>query len=321
MTNKASMALQTASWLTAEPQDIEQKIERRVVGQLLQTLLYEEVIPFTIETHPNAPALFIMQGKSLQNESVEYRCYGYQSTSFDLIRLDFNSLERIDQQANKTTGSLYQLIDELLYEVKQSPHFAPFINEIEQTFIKDVQSRKQDYQPTLPSVELSPEALEQHFMDAHSYHPCYKSRIGFSLTENAQFGPEFAQPIQLIWLAVAKACSTFGISEQYISKPHLFSQHLSSQHSPDDFLREEAGASNWQAWRQQLTENNLNPDDFWFIPVHPWQWEHTIQSALAQELITEDIVYLCGTQSQYTAQQSLRTLQNMTDVARPYVVF
>ena len=39
-------------------------------------------------------------------------------------------------------------------------------------------------------------------MDGHPYHPCYKSRVGFSLQDNVRYGVEFAQPIALVWLAV-----------------------------------------------------------------------------------------------------------------------
>ncbi|MGO3345946.1 MAG: IucA/IucC family protein [Marinomonas sp.] len=302
------------TWFHLDKQDIIQKVEQRVTGQLLQTLLYEGVIPFTIEQgspeessqnkQSNARSLFVVTGKDAQNEAVEYRCHGYKSTSFDLVRLDYQSLERVDQQGNKTPGSFYQAIDELLYDTPKSDHYARFINELEQTFIKDVQSRCQDYQPTQPAVELSPEALEQHFMDAHSYHPCYKSRIGFSLTDNAKFGPEFGEQISLVWLAISKSCSTFGLSEK-----------LSANH----FLKDELGEENWLKYQQELKEKGKNPDDFWLIPVHPWQWEHTILSSFAQELIAEEIIPLSSTSIEYQAQQSLRTLQNMTDVSRPYV--
>jgi len=303
MKNTPLIATSLGSWFVHN-HDIHQKVERRVVGQLLQTLLYEDVIPFVIEEQSTVSSLFIIKGKSVKNEPVEYRCHGDKSASFDLIRLNFNTLERIDQSGEITTGTFYQVIDELLYSVKKSEHFSRFINEIEQTFIKDVQSRCQHYQPTLPTVELSPEALEQHFMDAHSYHPCYKSRIGFSLSENMKYGSEFGQTITPIWLAVAKTCSTFGISKQ---------------HNADDFLQAQLGEKSWQDWRQQLIEQDKNPNDFWFMPVHPWQWEHVILTAFAQELMTDEIVYLGNTQTKYQAQQSLRTLQNITDITRPYV--
>ncbi|SIS50239.1 IucA/IucC family protein [Paracoccus saliphilus] len=45
-------------------------------------------------------------------------------------------------------------------------------------------------------------ALEAALIEGHPYHPCFKSRIGFSDDDNAAFGPEAAAPIQPLWLAV-----------------------------------------------------------------------------------------------------------------------
>lgn len=292
------------TWFHPDKRDIIRKVEQRVTGQLLQTLLYEEVIPFAAETQSNGQTLFTMKGIDSQLNPVEYRCYGYKSPSFDLIRLDFQSLERLDQQDNKTSGAFYQVIDELLHDTPKNEHYARFINELEQTFIKDVQSRCHDYQTSQPAHELSPEALEQHFMDAHSYHPCYKSRIGFSLADNAQFGPEFGGVIELVWLAIAKSCSVFG-----------HSQHLSEEH----FFKEELSEASWKTFQQELQDKGKKAKDYWFIPVHPWQWQHAVLPAFAQELINEDIIPLSRHATQYQAQQSLRTLQNITDTSRPYV--
>lgn len=292
-----------AAWFSKTNQNIANQVARRVVGQLLQTLLYENVIAFS-EQAVGQDTLFIMPGKTSQNEPVEYRCLGYKSRSFDLIRLHFDALERLDQSRYKTPFTVHDVVDELLFDVEKNGQFAQFINEIEQTFIKDLQARSQGYQIDIPSIELSAEALEQHFMDAHSYHPCYKSRIGFSLRDNAHYGPEFGQSISLACLAVAKTCSTFSVSQDV---------------QKDTFWLQQVGEDVLARWHHQLFAMGKNPHDYWFLPVHPWQWENHIVAHFSSELMAQDIVFLGMLDDQYQAQQSIRTLQNITDIAKPYV--
>lgn len=300
------MLPQLECWLTSETQSYRYQVEQRVVGQLLQTLLYEDVITYQVVQDEVSGTRFIAQGMTADGKVVEYRCYGLKSQSFDLIRLNFSTLERVAENHIVEPVKLHKALDELLYSAKKSPYLPRFINEIEQTFIKDVQSRSQNYQTNIASHLLSAEALEQHFMDAHSYHPCYKSRIGFSLTENTLYGSEFGSPIQIIWLAMRKSISQFKVSTQL---------------DINAFLQQECGEKHWQQFSDQLNQFNEKSEDYWCIPVHPWQWEHVIMPSFANELLTNELIYLGHSEDDYQAQQSLRTLQNITDVTRPYVKF
>lgn len=302
------LALQTLpaieDWLKSDSQDNRKKVEQRVVGQLLQTLLYEEVLSYQYQALTDDQGRFLVEGVDAQDQTVQYACLGLRSASFDLIRLDYHTLERTDAVGEVSTPSLHQALAELLHQVQDSPYLPRFIDELEQTLIKDLQSRSLDYQLGAPAHQLDAEALEQHFMDAHSYHPCYKSRIGFSLTENLLYGPEFAMPIHPVWLAISKSCSVAKVSE-----------HLETA----TFLQDEFGEQRWQQSCEQLRAKGKQPEDYWLLPVHPWQWEHVIMSAFSAELISEELIYLGESSERYQAQQSLRTLQNMTDIQRPYI--
>lgn len=50
---------------------------------------------------------------------------------------------------------------------------------------------------------LSFAGIEAALDEGHPYHPCYKARAGFSFEDNRAYGPEAAQPFQLLWLLVA----------------------------------------------------------------------------------------------------------------------
>ncbi|CAI1971285.1 Aerobactin synthase IucC [Serratia ficaria] len=289
-------ALSYSDWLTASNASRLQQVEQRVVGQLLQTLLYEQVVPYRRQVLAGKQQRFIISGEP----GVEYHCNGLQSASFDLIRLDYATLERIDADGQRSSPTLHQALSELLSGVQDSPYLPRFINELEQTLLKDLQSRSQGYRPDKPAHQLDVDALEQHFMDAHCYHPCYKSRIGFSLRHNAQYGPEFAAPIAIVWLALAKSRASVN-----------YAVHIDI----DDFMQREAGVPYAEILRQQ----GKDPQDYCLIPVHPWQWQQVIVTTFYPELLSGELVWLGESRDRYQAQQSIRTLANVSDKTRPYV--
>jgi siderophore synthetase component len=287
------------TWLARVDAQCYQQVQQRVVGQLLQTLLYEQVLPYRHQPLDDHRHRFIVRGVDAQQEQVEYQCNGVLSVSFELIRLEHASLERVNSRGERSQPHLHQALAELLGEYQDSPHLPRFINELEQTLVKDLQARSQGYLAAKPAHELDVDALEQHFMDAHSYHPCYKSRIGFSLADNARYGPEFATPVAVVWLALAKSCGA-----------------LNHSHRLDfaTFIAQEAGEL-----AQELTRQGRTAADYWLIPVHPWQWQNIILSSFYPELSRGELIYLGTSADHYLAQQSIRTLANASDKQRPYV--
>ncbi|WP_029573178.1 IucA/IucC family protein, partial [Pseudomonas syringae] len=290
----------TGAWLADVSAERYQQVQRRVIGQLLQTLLYEAALPYRCEPLDDHRHRFVVAVSG----GVEYRCDGLLSTSFELIRLDHATLERVDSASERSVPGLHLALTELLSPFKDSPHLTRFIQEIEQTQLKDLQARNQGYQPDRPAHQLDVDALEQHFMDAHSYHPCYKSRIGFSLADNRHYGPEFATPFAVVWLAVAKSSASVG---------HSRSMDFQA------FIRQELGIQRWHEITRELAEQGKSIDDYQLMPVHPWQWDNVTVSTFYPELASGELIYLGTSTDSYKAQQSIRTLANASQPQRPYV--
>ena len=82
----------TGAWLADVSAERYAQVQRRVIGQLLQTLLYEAALPYRCEPLDDHRHRFVVAVSG----SVEYRCDGLLSTSFELIRLDHATLERVD---------------------------------------------------------------------------------------------------------------------------------------------------------------------------------------------------------------------------------
>ncbi|RMV73678.1 Siderophore synthetase component [Pseudomonas caricapapayae] len=298
--NAASPETATGAWLADVDTARYEKVQRRVIGQLLQTLLYEAALPYRCTRLDDHRHHFTVA----TTEGVEYHCDGLLSTSFELIRLDYATLERVTGEGERSVPELHLALTELLSPFKDSPHLARFIQEIEQTQLKDLQARTQGYRPARPAHELDVDALEQHFMDAHSYHPCYKSRIGFSLSDNRHYGPEFATPVAVVWLAVAKSSASVG--------------HSRNMDFPA-FIRQELGTQRWQEIARNLAAQGKSIDDYQLMPVHPWQWDNVTVSTFYPELASGELIYLGTSSDVYKAQQSIRTLANASQPKRPYV--
>jgi siderophore synthetase component len=272
------------------------RIEQRVIGQLLQTLLYEDVLSYTVVPNPAATRA----GASRFSITLGSRCYsvdGWVCHSFHLIRLDHSTLSVSGAPNQPDTVSLQCFITDLEETLGEGAIQPGFVNELVQTLIKDTQSATYALSDTASPQTLEADALERYFTDAHSYHPCYKSRLGFSLQDNQRYGPEFAQPLRVIWLAVPNQLA-----------------HASAVDGETCLGRamEEAGPEVLERLEDYLERQQRRRDEVVLMPVHPWQWENALVEVLYPELASGDIAFLGEGEAVYTPQQSIRTLAPVT---------
>ncbi|BCB59537.1 siderophore biosynthesis protein IucA [Halomonas sp. A020] len=272
------------------------RIEQRVIGQLLQTLLYEDVLSYTVVPNPAATRA----GASRFSITLGSRCYsvdGWVCHSFHLIRLDHSTLSVSGAPNQPDTVSLQCFITDLEETLGEGAIQPGFVNELVQTLIKDTQSATCALSDTASPQTLEADALERYFTDAHSYHPCYKSRLGFSLQDNQRYGPEFAQPLRVIWLAVPNQLA-----------------HASAVDGENCLGRamEEAGPEVLARLEDYLERQQRRRDEVVLMPVHPWQWENALVEVLYPELASGDIAFLGEGEAVYTPQQSIRTLASVT---------
>lgn len=112
----------------------------------------------------------------------------------------------------------------------------------------------------------------------HPIHVCSKTKIGFTNEDNLAYNPEFAPKVGLKILAVHRrhiiARGNFNLWQQYIS--------------------------------QVLPISTLN--DYVYFPVHPWQYEHLLQSELYADLLNKkELILLNDIQLHVQPTLSLRT--------------
>ncbi|WP_327594886.1 IucA/IucC family siderophore biosynthesis protein [Streptomyces chartreusis] len=166
------------------------------------------------------------------------------------------------------------------------------------------------YKLTKPEVTVAElagsgfQAIETGMTEGH---PCFvanNGRLGFGIHEYLSYAPETASPIRLVWLAAhrSRAAFTAGVGIDY-----------------ETFVRDELGAQTVERFHGVLRERDLDPADYLFIPVHPWQWWNKLTVTFAAEVARGHLVCLGEGDDEYLAQQSIRTFFNTSSPEKHYV--
>ncbi len=166
---------------------------------------------------------------------------------FDRIRLDIATL-----RFSKSSGAndwFEHLLKHLLIP-------ADFQEELRRTH--DFDDLSQRHRLPIHRAGLDYEKLEQTNIEGHPYHPCYKSRIGFSRADHEAYGPEAGNRFQLHWIALP---STLVQRNGILPIPLILGESLLHM-----FL---------------VKLEELNQTDYQILPVHPWQWSR-IQQEVAE---------------------------------------
>ncbi|MFF5039029.1 IucA/IucC family protein [Streptomyces nigra] len=161
--------------------------------------------------------------------------------------------------------------------------------------------------PQVPAAELARSGFQAIEAGMTEGHPCFvanNGRLGFGVHEYLEYAPEAARPVRLVWLAAhrSRAAFTAGVGVEY-----------------ESFLREELGAETVDRFHGVLRARDLDPGDYLFIPVHPWQWWNKLAVTFAAEVAREHLVVLGEGDDEYLAQQSIRTFFNSTSAEKHYV--
>lgn len=118
--------------------------------------------------------------------------------------------------------------------------------------------------PANPTLQL-----EQWGTLGHPWHPNYKTKLGLDTARLIDYAPEFATRIEV---------RLYALHRQYAHVQRL------------------PGTPEYQAWwdeqfpeaatrlRQHLRDLGLNSDDYWPLPVHPWQAEDVLPREFAAEI-------------------------------------
>ncbi|MFI0790097.1 IucA/IucC family protein [Streptomyces lydicus] len=146
-------------------------------------------------------------------------------------------------------------------------------------------------------ADLDYAALEGH-QTGHPWLVANKGRLGFSAADAAAWAPEARTPRRLPWLAAHHSIA------HYRGIPTLA--------TPDRLYGEELDPATRHTFARTLTDQGLDPADYLYLPVHPWQWDETIAPLFAPQLADRSIIALPTDNDLRLPQQSIRTFLNIT---------
>ncbi|MFE6333103.1 IucA/IucC family protein [Streptomyces sp. NPDC057798] len=161
--------------------------------------------------------------------------------------------------------------------------------------------------PQIPAAELARSGFQAIETGMTEGHPCFvanNGRLGFGIHEYLAYAPETASPVRLVWLAAhrSRAAFTAGVGLEY-----------------ESFIRDELGEDTVERFHGILRAQDLDPADYFLIPVHPWQWWNKLTVTFAAEVARGHLVCLGEGDDEYLAQQSIRTFFNTSSPEKHYV--
>jgi len=135
----------------------------------------------------------------------------------------------------------------------------------------------------------------QAYLNGHPKIILSKGRVGWGAREMENFAPESEKGVSLHWIAVKKT---------------LVESSFDDQIDVEKLLSESFDKNEMERFYEILKEKSISFDDFYFMPVHPWQWNRFINIQYHAQIIAGDIVSLGILGDNYVPQISIRTLSN-----------
>ncbi|WP_335933392.1 IucA/IucC family protein [Streptomyces sp. PTD5-9] len=153
--------------------------------------------------------------------------------------------------------------------------------------------------PAARLAELDYADLEGH-QTGHPWLVANKGRLGFSAADASRYTPEARTPVRLPWIAVSTRIAAYRGVTGLAAPERLYGREL------DPAVRASFDAA--------LRARDLDPGQYLFLPVHPWQWDEWIVPLFAPAIAAGDVVLLHDDPDLRLPQQSIRTF---TNVSRP----
>ncbi|MBO8178286.1 MAG: IucA/IucC family siderophore biosynthesis protein [Bacillus sp. (in: Bacteria)] len=271
--------------------------DQKLLAKMLQEFMYEEII---------TPNLLSESGDVQTYEWIDKKktVYRFQAKPrlFDSFYVIPESIEIITTEAKYIPLSLSLLLSIQEEGNMSSSTAGHLIKEYLHTLVADTHLIEKS-KTTNELIELDYAELEGE-MTGHPWITYNKGRIGFDYDDYVMYAPEQKRKVQLSWIAVHKNIATFH-SVEGLSYNHVMEQEL------DEKIR--------QRFVKKLEARGIQEKDYYFMPIHAWQWNNIIVSMFAAEIARNEIIPLGEGEDEYLPQQSIRTFVNVTNKKKYHV--
>ncbi len=147
------------------------------------------------------------------------------------------------------------------------------------------------------------QSIEQSMTEGHPGFVANNGRIGFDSSDYRSYAPEAGNSFSLLWLAGHKSKAVYSAIEKL---PY------------DTLMAQELDVDTITKFKAIITEKGYNSDEYLFLPIHPWQWFNKLANIFSPEIAKGDLICLGYGPDQYLAQQSIRTLFNISNPHKFY---
>ncbi|BCB03732.1 IucA/IucC family protein [Bacillus sp. KH172YL63] len=253
--------------------------EKRILHKLIQAILREKIVPYSWMQNESGKIFYINTSHD-RTVSIPVK-HTYILGHIDIdgpITIQTENGRSVIETPKDLVNELFrgkaanagvkQLSEELDNSVRNDALALTAGEQRKSHFGNDTLTYLQEAQTSDPS--FSPLVfLEQMVIEGHTLHPCSKTRIGLSATEVISYAPEWRKEVNLIPLAIHKSISRMT----YMNDGKTMAEILFQEHSG---LKE--------AVRESVMKLGKAFGEYEVIPVHPWQYEHTITSHFQEEI-------------------------------------
>uniref|UniRef100_UPI0030C70C78 IucA/IucC family protein n=1 Tax=Streptomyces bohaiensis TaxID=1431344 RepID=UPI0030C70C78 len=264
-------AAAAASWQAAS---------RRLFAKMLGELSYEEVLT-PVALGGDRYELQVPDGGPAYRFRARRGAYGHWSVDPGSVTGDADPLAFVA----RTHDSLLDLTGDTTGHL---------IRELTATLSADA-AMAADATTVADLADLGYGELEGH-QSGHPWLVANKGRVGFSADDAAQWAPESRRAHRLPWLAVHRDLATYRGVTALADPARLYA----------DELPKETRA----LFADTVRAAGAEPDDYLWLPVHPWQWDNTIAPLFAGQIAEGLLIPLPSDGVRRLAQQSIRTFVN-----------
>ncbi|WP_022949140.1 GNAT family N-acetyltransferase [Methylohalobius crimeensis] len=269
---------------------------RKAISEFAHELLIE---PELIETQGDWKSYRLPADRP----GTEYR-FRAQLLSLDHWHIDSDSIEKLVDGHSAPLDSLSFFI-EFRERLNMDPAMLPtYLEEIASTLYGNAYKHAR---PGLSATELAHadfQDVETAMLEGHPVFVANNGRIGFDAIDYHTYAPETGAPVKLIWLAAHKSKAEFACSED-----------LSYQ----SLLARELGEETLEAFARKLGSEGLAMEDYYLMPVHPWQWFNKLATVFSADIANRNLICLGYGKDVYRPQQSIRTFFNQSHPEKCYV--
>jgi siderophore synthetase component len=276
------------------------EINRLLICKSISELMHELLITPFILQEKNDVITF-----KLKTDDYE-TCYIYKGThrAMDHWVIDAASIKKIKKNEAVNELNAIDFYIEMQQAIGiQSSNLIKFIEELYKGLYADCFIA---YNGKLTADEMTQASFQQieRQMDGHPWLIMNKGRLGFDYLDYNEYSPEAGKPIKLIWIAVSKSMATFNCMH-----------HLNY----DTLISNELDTHTLHSFDTSLSLQGFNPDNYFYMPVHEWQWNNKLIFLFASEIAVKNIIPISIGEDTYLAQQSIRTLFNSSNPGKNYV--